>query len=138
MQLLFFYSFLSVTFSHDAQRVQRDPQTVSEPRQQLPLRADAGQHVEWIPEEEEEEEEELTLKQEVARSSEREEGDLSPPEDLDGAPQVEHEEDDGFVLHLFQAAEDDEEDDVPADHLRRQGAEFKKTKHIRWATGAQF
>lgn len=38
----------SQTFSYDPQRVQRDPQAVPEPRQQLPVRADAGQHVERI------------------------------------------------------------------------------------------
>lgn len=48
---------------------------------------------------------------------------VSSPEDLDGAPQVEHEEDDRFVLHLFQTAEDDEQNDVPAGHLQRPRAE---------------
>lgn len=43
---------------------------------------------------------------------------MSSPEDLDGAPQVEHEEDHGFVLHVFQTAEDNEQDDVPAGHLQ--------------------
>lgn len=50
------------------------------------------------------------------------EGDTSAPEDLDGAPQVEHEEDDRFVLHLFQTAEDDEQNDVPAGHLQHHTA----------------
>lgn len=48
---------------------------------------------------------------------------VSSPEDLYGAPQVEHEEDDRFVLHLFQTAEDDEQNDVPAGHLQRPRAE---------------
>lgn len=42
---------------------------------------------------------------------------MSSPEDLNGAPQVEDEEDNGSVLHLLQAAEDHEQDDVPAGHL---------------------
>lgn len=44
-------------------------------------------------------------------------GDLSGPEDLDGAPQVEDEEDNRFVLHLFQTAEDNKENDVSPCHL---------------------
>lgn len=48
---------------------------------------------------------------------------MSSPEDLHGAPQVEHHEDDGLVLHLLQAAEDDEQDDVPAGQLQRPRAE---------------
>lgn len=43
---------------------------------------------------------------------------MSSPEDLHGAPQVEHHEDDRLVLHLLQAAEDDEQNDVPAGQLQ--------------------
>lgn len=42
---------------------------------------------------------------------------VSSPEDLDGAPQVEDEEDHRPVLHLLKAAEDHEENHVPASHL---------------------
>lgn len=42
---------------------------------------------------------------------------VSSPEDLDGAPQVEDEEDHRPVLHLLQAAENHEENHVPASHL---------------------
>lgn len=48
---------------------------------------------------------------------------MSSPEDLHGAPQVEHHEDDRLVLHLLQAAEDDEQNDVPAAQLQRPRAE---------------
>lgn len=44
---------------------------------------------------------------------------VSSPEDLNGAPEVEHEEDDRLVLHLLQTTEDHEENDVPAGHLQR-------------------
>lgn len=43
------FNMSSHTFSYDAQRVQRDPQAVSEPRQHGPLCAHAGQHVERVP-----------------------------------------------------------------------------------------
>lgn len=54
------------------------------------------------------------------------EGDLSRPEDLDGAPRVEDEEDNSFVLHVFQTAEDDEKNDVPPCHLWQHRAEWKE------------
>lgn len=57
---------------------------------------------------------------------------MSRPEDLDGAPQVEHEEDDRFVLHLLQAAEDDEQNDVPTCHLQHHRAQsFYSTLKIK-------
>lgn len=48
---------------------------------------------------------------------------VSSPEDLNGAPEVEHEEDNRPVLHLLQTAEDHEENDVPAGHLQGEEAE---------------
>lgn len=39
------------TFSQNPQRVERDPEVVPDPRERLPLCADAGQHVEGVPEE---------------------------------------------------------------------------------------
>ena len=41
------------------------------------------------------------------------------PEDLDGAPQVEHKEDHRLALHLLQTTKDDEENYVSARHLLR-------------------
>lgn len=43
---------------------------------------------------------------------------VSSPEDLNGAPQVEHEEDNGPVLHVFQTTEDHEQNYIPASHLQ--------------------
>lgn len=54
---------------------------------------------------------------------------MSSPEDLHGAPQVEHHEDDGLVLHLLQAAEDDEQNDVPGGQLQRPRAERQQGRY---------
>lgn len=46
---------------------------------------------------------------------------VSSPEDLNGAPQVEHKEDNGPVLHLLQTTEDHKQNHVPASHLQHCG-----------------
>ena len=61
---------------------------------------------------------------------ERESGQECGPEDLDGAPQVEHKEHHGLALHLLQTAEDDKENNVSARHLwkgRREALEVNNT-----------
>lgn len=45
---------------------------------------------------------------------------VSSPEDLNGAPQVEHKEDNGPVLHLLQTTEDHKQNHVPAGHLQHE------------------
>ena len=47
-----FHGKAKSTFGQNPQRVQGDPDSVSDPRQWPPFRADAGQHVERVPEEE--------------------------------------------------------------------------------------
>lgn len=105
------FNISSHTFSDDTQRVQRDPQAVSEPRQHGPVCADAGEHVERVPGTERGADEKSTTTRSDSGRRDR-------PEDLNGAPQVEDEEHHRFVLHLLQAAEDDEQNDVPSCHLK--------------------
>ena len=52
------------------------------------------------------------------------------PEDLDGAPQVEHKEHHRLALHLLQTTEDDKENNVSARHLligRKEALEMNTT-----------
>lgn len=40
-----------------------------------------------------------------------------PPDNLNGAPQIENKERNWFVLHFLQATKNDEEDKIPSKHL---------------------
>lgn len=42
-----------------------------------------------------------------------------PPHNLDGAPQIENKEHNCFVVHFLQATENDEEDEIPSNHLEK-------------------
>ena len=44
---------------------------------------------------------------------------LDSPKYLNSAPRIEHKEDHGFVMHLLQAPNDDEEDEIPPNHLEQ-------------------
>ena len=44
---------------------------------------------------------------------------LNSPKYLNSAPGIEHKEDHGFVMHLLQAPKDDEEDEIPPNHLEQ-------------------
>lgn len=103
------------TFRQNPQRVQGDPDAVSDPRERPPFGADAGQHVEGVPAEDK------WHRRDGRLTGTR----VSSPEDLNGAPEVEDEEDHRPVLHLLQTTEDHEENDVPAGHLQCGGEEVE-------------
>lgn len=41
-----------------------------------------------------------------------------PPDNLNGAPQIENKEHNWFVVHFLQATKNDEEDKIPSNHLK--------------------